>query len=386
MRWVLPLALLLVTSTAFAQKKKTAKEEAPPDNKGGMMEESGKDPAETETAEDSGEFTPGKHKQKKGAAAGSGEIGAGIEGEEGSKEGAAAEDEPKPKKPRTPKKTIGVFGEVLIGFGEVPMTGATTTGDVTSYGFLLGGHYDLSKDFRLMLRVPWTTASFDAGGETKSAAALGNPEFLARMRLTQPGDSEFAARLGIGIPVAQGNADEGNPSLGNASNASGREQAIVNLSANAAAGYHDPELYTPKYMPITPALLYTYRADRLRLGAELKLVVMPKTGGSVKNPSGATGTYELKSVAFIPVSTVTVSYQIVSQVHLALAAWGLYRFIKPLEYDSKATEPSRFQMVFEPRVFAQFGRVVPSVGFLIPAGGELGGKMNAVRLHVDVVF
>jgi hypothetical protein len=40
----------------------------------------------------------------------------------------------------------------------------------------------------------------------------------------------------------------------------------------------------------------------------------------------------------------------------------------------------------EPRVLAQFGKVVPSVGFLIPLGGQLGGNIYGLRLHVDVVF
>src|SRR5262249_36213043 len=67
------LLSLAIAGSAFAKDKKKEKDEGP-DKKGGMMEEGGKDPALTETAEE-GEFTPGKHKKEHKAAA-EGEIGA----------------------------------------------------------------------------------------------------------------------------------------------------------------------------------------------------------------------------------------------------------------------------------------------------------------------
>ena len=54
-----------------------------------------------------------------------------------------------------------------------------------------------------MLRVPWSTGTIDG----QSTNALGNPELLARLRLTEAGDTEWAVRLGVGVPIAQGTLD-----------------------------------------------------------------------------------------------------------------------------------------------------------------------------------
>jgi hypothetical protein len=42
--------------------------------------------------------------------------------------------------------------------------------------------------------------------------------------------------------------------------------------------------------------------------------------------------------------------------------------------------------VLEPRIFAKFGIITPSLGFLIPIGGQLGGEINGIRLHVNAEF
>jgi hypothetical protein len=373
------VAALFLGSTAFAKDDK--KKDADPEHKGGMMEEGGKDPAETETLDEDGQFVPGKKKaQPAGEGGEEGEAGEAAEGGKGGKEKA-----PEPvKKPIKVRKTVGVFGEALIGFGQAPEPGPNNqnTGKATSFGFLVGGHYDLTTEFRLMLRVPWTTATIqDETGNSKSAAALGLPEIAARYRLTDPGTAEWAVRLGVGIPVAQGNPDWTNTSP------AGFEQARVQRVADAANGWHDPELYSPKRLPVSPALLFTSRQDKLRLGADLKAIFFPKVGGNIAAPAQGAGTVEMKSMGLTLLLGGSASYEVLEhRMFLALAAWATYQVTPVIDYTSSATSPSPFQFVLEPKILAQFGRVVPSVGFLLPVGGQLGGHINGVRIHVDAVF
>ena len=49
--------------------------------------------------------------------------------------------------------------------------------------------------------------------------------------------------------------------------------------------------------------------------------------------------------------------------------------------------PSSVQAVLEPKVGARFGKVAPSVGYIAPLGGPLGGgDIGGVRLRVDVLL
>jgi hypothetical protein len=344
------------------------------------MEEEGKDPALTEGA-DEGQFAPGKkaidlHAEDED---GDGEPDAPEDGDEA----PASETTKKARRTGKPRKTIGVFGEVLFGLGEAPLPGPgnPTTGDATSIGVLVGGHFDLTTELRLMLRVPWTTASVDVAGESRSASALGAPEVAGRLRLTEPGDTEFAVRFGVGIPVAQGNPDMTNPG-----DAGGREQAGVQRLADAASGWRDPELYAPKRLALVPSAHLTHRTDHVRLAAEAKLIFLQSVGGEINDANSDGGTYELNSLAGTALLGGSASYEAISRGHIALATWATYTFARQVSYESSATGPSPFQLVLEPKLIAQFGRIVPSAGVLLPVGGELGGKMVGIRLHVDAVF
>lgn len=385
-RWVALFALLGMTGTAFAKDTKKKDKAADSTPKGGMMEDSGKDPAETETTGDEGQFVPGKKAQTAPSSdSDSGDDNA-DESEESTvlKRAAPKKDEPAPPAPPPKvykaKKTIGVFAELMLGFGKAPVPGPgdLTTGSATSLGLMIGGHYDLTPEFRLLLRVPWTTASFDGSSES----ALGNPELAARYRLSAPGPTEWDVRLGIGIPVAQGN-----PDITDTTDTPGTTQQATQNLANAAQGGHDPELFLVKRLPISPALLFTHRVDRFRFGADLKLVIAPKIGGSISQPNAVVGgTYEMKSLSMDAILGGSASYEVIDHLHVALAAWASYQIARPVDYSSGASGPSNFQLAVEPRVLAQFGHFVPSVGLVLPIGGELGGNIIGLRLHLDAVF
>jgi hypothetical protein len=367
------LAALAVAGSAAAKDDKKKDKKAAADKKsGGMMEEGGKDPAETETLDEDGAFVPGQQRKAQEAADAQAEADAA---------------KPKHKKPAVARKTWGVFAEALIGFGRAPLegpvntdTGDNTTGDGTAFALMLGGHYDLTTAFRLMARIPYTIGTVNSNGVDASTSAIGNPEIAARLRLSQPGDTEWAVRLAVGIPVAQGN-----PDFNEVADAEGRAQNLLQRIADAGNGWHDPELYTLKRIPISPALFFTHRADKLRVGGDLKLVFMPDIGGDFAT-SPPTGTLSTPALAMTVILGANASYEIFTHGHLALAAWARYGVIEQVDYDAPAVTPSHFQLALEPKFLMQFGHVVPGIGFVIPVGGPLGGDIYGFRAHVDVIF
>jgi len=381
------LAALAIAGTAPAKAAKKKNKDDGPDKNGGMMEATAKDPAETETTNDEGAYVPGKKKkeaQAAQAAEGSDSLGATDE----SKEAPEAEKPKEQPKEPTPRKTVGVFAEGLLGVGRAPLPGPlnpdtndNTTGKATSFAILVGGHYDFSPAFRLMLRIPWTIGTVRSSERDASTNALGNPEVAARLRLSPPGNTEWAVRIGVGIPIAQGNTDF----EGSAADAAGRAQNYLQRAADASDGWHDQELYALKRLPITPSLLFSHRADRLRINGELKASVMPKLGGFITSPM-VSGTLSLPAAAFYALLGGSVSYEVFDHAHVALAAWARYGFIEQVAYDAAAVKPTAFQFVAEPKVLMQFGHVVPSLGFVLPIGGQLGGNIWGLRMHVDVIF
>lgn len=144
-----------------------------------------------------------------------------------------------------------------------------------------------------------------------------------------------------------------------------------------------------KRVPISPALLLTYRDEKLRLGSELKAVFLPKIAGGISQPTAPSGDYEMKGLGLTVLLGGSASYEVLERKFLALAAWATYQATPTVDFTSRAsaTTPSPFQFVLEPKILAQFGHFVPSVGVLIPVGGQLGGwNINGVRFRIDAVF
>jgi hypothetical protein len=377
-RCVVALTTVALATSAAPKDDKKKKDDKP----GTSMEEGGKDPSQTETFE-AGQFVPGKKKPK-----GTTECEEGDEDceEEAAKSEEGKEKEAEPKKTFKARKTVGLFGEALIGFGKAPEpgpAGSNTTGDSTSFGFMLGGHVDVTSPFRVMLRVPLTTGKVkSAGGAPKdvSETALGVPEVAGRLRLGDPGETEFALKLGVGVPIAQGN-----PDVTDTTDARGFTQARLQRVANAANGWHDPELYAMKRLPVSPSLLFLYRASKVRLNGEFKTVFLPKIAGGVSNPNYGGGTIEQHDLGVWALLGGSVSYEVLAKKYIALAMWATYELGHDYTWEG-GNPPSPFQFVMEPRLLAQFGKFVPSVGFVVPLGGQLGGNMFGLRVHLDVVF
>lgn len=373
---VVALTTLAFAASAAPKDDKKKKDDKP----GTSMDEGGKDPSQTETFEE-GAFVPGKKKPQAATPC--------DEGDEECEEEAAKAEEKKeaeePKKPHKARKTVGILAEALIGFGKAPQPGPAgnnSTGDSTSYGILVGGHFDVSSPFRVMLRVPVTFGKVKTfQDQNANETAFGNPELAGRLRLGDPGETEWAIKLGVGVPIAQGNPDVTDPA-----DARGYTQARLQRVADAANGWHDPELYAMKRLPVSPSLLFLYRTDKVRLNAELKGVFLPKISGGVATPTYAGGTIEENGFAMWALLGGSVSYEILTRkLFGALAMWATYEIAHDFTWEG-GNPPTPFQFVIEPRVLMQFGKVVPSLGFVAPLGGQLGGNIYGLRLHVDVVF
>ena len=288
------------------------------------------------------------------------------------------------KKTRARDK-IAVFGNVLIGFGKAPEAGAgaqKSTGKTTAATFMVGGHYDLSPQLTLGLRIPWTVGSArQEDGLNASVQALGAPELLGEYRIALSPFTRLPVLFGIGIPLAQGNYET----------AQGFRQTYLNDFADAASGYRDPELFQPKRLPIILGIGIDYERRALNVHAATKFVFGLNLGATYQNPNDPAGTLELKSLTFRNVTSAGIGYQFLAKPVLfgALDSWVAYSAINTVEFNSNqnATPPARIQVAFEPRVGARFGKISPSLGYIFPIGGRLADNgTSGLELHCDVAF
>ncbi|MEO6602918.1 MAG: hypothetical protein ABIQ16_23740 [Polyangiaceae bacterium] len=280
---------------------------------------------------------------------------------------------------------VGLFANVLIGFGQAPEPGEgadKTTGKTTAATIILGGRYDVSPDFTLGLRLPYTVGrERQVDGLYQSGQVLGTPELMAEYRVTLSAFTRLPLLFGLGIPVAQGNYDSTDH----------LRLSRLNDFADAASGYRDPELFAPKRLPIIVGVGIDYERKALNVHAATKFVFGVNTGGKERAQNNPVGSFDLKSVSFRNVTAAGIAYQFLDKPWLygALDSWMAISAINPIEFESfdHAKKPTRFQMVFEPRVGARFGKVSPSVGYIFPIGGRLADtSVSGLELHCDVAF
>ena len=279
------------------------------------------------------------------------------------------------------------FGNVLVGFGEAPEPGpgaGQTSRKITSVTLMVGGRYDLSPELSVGVRIPWTIGSArQQDGLHKTDAALGAPELTGEYRVGLSPFTRLPIFAGLGIPIAQGNYDTD----------LAFRQTRLNEMADAASGYRDGELFGVKRLPIVLGVGIEYERKALSLHAANKFVFGVKVGGNIPlpaDPSGA-GSYELKSVSFRDVLSAGIAYRFLERPNLfgALDTWTAYNGINAFDFvsNSGASGPTRFQVVFEPRVGARFGKISPSAGFIFPIGGRLADtSARGFELHCDVAF
>ncbi len=364
--FTLALSLIFLASSAAAQKKPKAGPKAAT-KPGASMSTTGADPAESEKS-DKGPFTPKSEEPD---------------------EPVVAPGPAKVDKGRKRDK-ISVFGEVLIGFGKVPLPSPTnvSSGSATAVTLQAGGSYDVSPQFTAGLRLPWTTATVkQSDGKGLSSQALGAPELFGEYRVALSKLTHVPITFGLGIPVAQGNPDL------TSNDRAGVAQGMANRVADAASGWQNSELFQPKRLPVVVGGGIRHERQDFELHAHAKFVVLPALGTDVAAPDDpdGNGTYKLNSVALREVTSLGGSYNFLDSpiVYGGLDFALVWTAIDTFEFESSqnATPPSPVQAVLEPRLGARFGKISPNVSYIAPLGGSLGDSgIGGIRLHVDVAF
>lgn len=364
------IALILVISTSHALAA-APKHGGKPGGKRATKNLNSADPVEKETSERKVQATKAEQAQQQ----------ASVEKKEETRLDAVAVEEARAR------DRVGMFGNVLIGFGKGTEAGPgeVATGRTTSATFMVGGHYDLSPQLTLSLRVPWTVGSARQNdGLNQTVQALGAPELRGEYRVPLNPFTRIPLFVGVGIPIASGDYDT-------VDDRSSFRRTQMNEVADAASGYRDGELFGPKRLPLVFGGGIEYERQALSLHAATKFVAGIKVGGTLNIPGDGSGSYELKSVTFRNVTSGGVAYRFWERPNLfaALDTWVVYNAINAVEFDSNtgASGPTRIQFVFEPRLGARFGKISPSVGYIFPIGGRLAdNSTSGLELHCDVAF
>lgn len=286
---------------------------------------------------------------------------------------------------------LDLFAQLVIGFGKAPENNPSySPGDqATVLGFQLGGRYDITPAFSAGLRAPITTASVDVNRTRTSTTAFGAPELFGEYRVTLDRLTHVPIGFGVAIPVAEGTSDRTN------NDGTKVAKGYVNSLADATSGWRDSELFQPKYLPIVVSGGVRHERSDFELHAELKFVAMPALSTEVTDPVEVdvpdSGSYKLNGFALREVTSIGGTYNIFDKplIYAGLDFALIWTPIETYEFESTqdVTAPSSLQAVLEPKVGARFGKVAPSVGYIAPLGGRLGGgDIGGIRLRVDVLL
>lgn len=374
MRLCVALALvsMFASSAAVAAegKKKNAKKDSKEEGAPGQSLD-GNDPVYTEQSEE-GRYAP-----------------KGVTGELKAKEEAKIRRPKKKKYVPPPRDEFVVFGDLVFGFGKAPRPGPAVDGettDATLITVVAGASYDFFPRFTAGVRVPWSTASMDlrSGTGSEQEMSFGSPEITGEYRISLSRVTTLPIFFGIGIPLAQGQADP------NTTDEIAARQANVNLLADAAQGWREGELFGIQRMPIVLGFGVRYLAPGFMFHAYDKIITGIDTGTRLLPAAYAgDGRLVINDASLRNVTLVGFTYDLIDEpaIWAGLDAWLAYTALEPLEFESSATDPTPLQFVAEPRAGARFGKLRPSLGLIFPIGGRLADSgISGVRLHVDYAF
>ncbi len=363
----LAVSLVFLANNALAQKK-------PKPNKksdGPSAAATWTDPTDKEKS-DKGPYTP--HKEESG------------------------EPDPEPKSSRAPdqgrkRERIQAFGQIVIGFGRAPLNHPDYSpgNKGTAIGFQLGGRFDITPAFTAGLRIPITSTSVkQSNGTNLSTTVFGAPELMGEYRLSLGRLTYVPIAFGVGIPVAQGS-----PDTLTGTDRDAQAKGYANMLADATTGWRDSELFQPKHLPIVVGAGIHHDRHDWELHGDLKFVLLPALSTTVQTPASSDpankGDYKINAFAMREVTTLGGSYNFWSDpliyggLDLAIVWSPLQSFV--FNADPVREKPTTVQAVLEPRLGARFGAVSPSIGYIAPLGGRLGGADDGgVRIRVDAFF
>lgn len=304
-----------------------------------------------------------------------------------------------------------VYLDTAIGFGDITVVeyleGAT---DVTpTASFVIGLGYRIGDVWQVYARFPISTNKSDGpldpfvegarNPDTFTQIAVGSFEIGVKPHFIINRDLRIPVGLAIDFPSGQGDmfADPDNQAdLG---------KRIVNVAAAASRGYEDRGLFASKRLTLTPSGGVLYQIPdlgpgKLRLGADTKIEIMIKTGGADpalleranNQPQG-----EINSVAVNWVLGGHAFYDFFDG--LLSPGLRMWLAVGTAEETRGSIDPGGAQFVFEPNIATHipfledeaFG-MDARVGYMLPAGGELGGggfasgSIGALRLTAGFFF
>jgi hypothetical protein len=176
-----------------------------------------------------------------------------------------------------------------LGLARTPFPSDTAheiSGLLTS--LLLEGEAGVAPGLAVRLRLPLVLAGVDqpAGG-ARAEIAWGNPEAAVLWRLHQTAATRLLGRLALAVPLPGGDAALARRPLDN--------QAL--LLASAQRGHHDPELYAPGRVALTPAAHADVTRGRVAAFGELKLPFMLAVARGDSEPQTRVRALALSTVA-----------------------------------------------------------------------------------------
>jgi hypothetical protein len=227
------------------------------------------------------------------------------------------------------------------------------SGVVTS--LLLDGQLAVTPALALALRLPLVLAGLDlpAGG-ARAQTSWGHPEVAAVLRLREGAATRLLGRLALAIPLPGGDAALARRPLDN--------QAL--LLADAQAGHHDPELYAPGRLALTPSVRLEATRGRAAAFGELELPLLLAVARGT--PDART---EVRRLAITSAASAGASLSW-WRLRGTAAAWLAVDVVRAAELRGQA--PARWTLTVDPALQLRItGHVGAALSATIPVAGAL---------------
>ncbi len=300
-----------------------------------------------------------------------------------------------PVKPTAPG---AAFVDLVVGFGAMrDVTNDQSPTKITLASFVIGGRYRLGDALTLGLRFPYSTGKVAGpGGATNefNTFAVGNVEIEGRYAFELTRRLHLSPQLAFYLPSASGDL------FADPSNKGSRAQALVNQAAGSSRGWEENPLFAPKRVGFRIGVIANYDRREMHVEAGTRIDIMGKTGGNPPSldASGIPSQYHTPNYTWFTHASFFYDF-LEGMVSPGMRAWLA---VAQAPVFSGTRDYSGAQFVIEPGVNGRFPikkdgnmAIKGGLGFIIPLGGQLGGKSlagqesaraNGFRLHAEFQF
>lgn len=268
---------------------------------------------------------------------------------------AAADDAP---------GSYGGFIHMRVGSASSPFFTAGLTEASSEFtqaiSFVLGGHFRLTDDLTIGLRLPAAPSVIEQpGGSYVDDKAFGNPELFVEHRRPRIRWGAFGVALSVRGAI-------GAPLAGHGSEDTLTKNRVVEVS-NAIEGWRNQELYTPGVVPLTVSAQAVARSDPWQVVASVELPLMIRVSDA-SLPAEA----ETRALAITPHLLLGAAWWPRAWLGVSARAFAVVQARAPV-----ATAGGSVQLGIEPRIeFAIGDHVAVTTDLLVPIGGPLDGTLG----------